>query len=81
MGKHEDKGERKGENYSRYGEQWGFHMKEGDATSNISEEMVVACLNCKVYLFGLLSEWKVEKYVVSQSIFSGRDIEAWRITD
>ena len=59
----------------------GVHMKEGDTTSNISEEMGVARMTCKVCLFELLSEGKVEKYVVYQSIFFGRDIEAWRITN
>jgi hypothetical protein len=43
--------------------------------------MGVARMTCKVYLFELLSEGKVEKYAVSQSIFFGRDIDAWRITN
>jgi predicted ArsR family transcriptional regulator len=56
-------------------------MKEGYTRSNISEEMGVARMICKVYLFELLSEGKVKKYVVSQSISFGRDIETWRITN
>jgi hypothetical protein len=59
----------------------GVHAKEGGTTFSISEEMGVVRMTCKVHLFELFSGGKVEKYVVSRSIFFGSDIADWRLTD